>query len=124
MMGGLMWVDNTWAYIGGGQTEDAIPLESLLDGLDYEEIQQFDADGDGMIPLAGGVLLRCNGDQDDNKEERVIIQLLAGETVSPFFSKSATNYDERRTVTAYKDFGHLKVMPASDEVISNIYILL
>lgn len=129
-MGSLFWVDNDWALIrvgpdgtliqGGPATALAQP--SLFDlplagGLDHDEIQKLDPDGDGVIPLAGGYLLRGNGDQDDNREDVFFFRRLVDIPVasSPHI-QTVTNYGERRTALAYKDFGHLKVMPGADIV--------
>ncbi|MDL2260253.1 hypothetical protein LJB99_05200, partial [Deltaproteobacteria bacterium OttesenSCG-928-K17] len=86
----------------------------------YDEIQALDPDGDGVIPLAGGYLIRGNGNQDDNREEAFFFQSPAGIMAAmPPIIQAATNFRERRIVAAYKDFGHLKVMPAADAANSN-----
>ena len=66
MMGGLIWVDNSWAYTGGGQAGDLIQADFFFDGLDQDEIQELDADGSGMIPLAADILSKGNVGLDDS----------------------------------------------------------
>jgi len=122
--GCLFWVDNSWAYVRGGESESLVQVDLLDGGLDYDEIQEFDPDGDGIIPVAGGYLIRGNGDRDDNREEPFVLSRLAGEIVRPRTFKAVTSFGERRTVAAYKDFGHLKVMPAGDGNLVKTYILL
>ena len=120
-MGGMFWVNNTWAVVPDSDPTTVTQISMLLGGGLYDgQETELDEDGDGVIPIAGGVLVRGNGNQDDNREEAVPLRRLTGVLIEPHTSKSVTNFNDRRTVVAYKDFGHLKVMPAADSSIINL----
>lgn len=112
---------NSWAYIRNGVSNASIKIKlydlPLKDGLDHDELKASDVDGNGIIPLADGILIRSNGDQEDNKEEIFIFISLAGRMIKVQVLKAISSFLERRTVTAYRDFGRLKVMPAIDFIV-------
>lgn len=118
-MGGLIWIDNSWAIIPDGDPatsfESSVPLAVMTGEIDCDDL---DPDGDGQIPLAGGTLLQGNGDQDDNKTEpwRIIYRL--GEIIELRPYSAPVVFREHRVVSSYLDFGHLKVFP--DAVLSLI----
>lgn len=114
-MGVIFWVGNTWALIPDNDPTTPTQVSMLFDGRLHNSHQaELDKDGDGVIPIAGGMLVRGNGDQDDNKEDPIQLRRVSVTVVQPYITKAATNFRDRRTVVAYKDFGHLKVMPAAD----------
>ena len=116
-MGTLFWVDNSWALITDHDPLTAVNIGPYLDDcVDEEPEIKADQDGDGVIPIAGGLLIRGNGDRDDNRgEEFKIVRCLSGSATTET-TAAVSNFKERRTVAAYKDFGHLKVMPAGDGI--------
>lgn len=117
MMGTLFWVSNSWALIMDDDPATRVDLAAYLHaGLADGHIQALDPGGDGRIPIAGGTLVRGNGDQDDNREERPLLHLVSAVVVPPRAAKAVSNFSERRTAVAYKDFGHLKIMPAGDNI--------
>jgi hypothetical protein len=142
-MGGLIWVDNSWALIPDGDPATSFD-RSIFDIMAGQaDCSDLDPDGDGQIPLTGGKLVKGNGDQDDNREEYFIFMPLA--VVSGrggLWSVSANHHQNRqvpfvspvskagtepklkpgpsglthcRITVAYKDFGHLKVMSAEGD---------
>ena len=120
-MGVIFWVGNTWALIPDNDPTTPTQVSMLFDGRLHNSHQaELDKDGDGVIPIAGGMLVRGNGDQDDNKEDPIQLRRVSVTVVQPYITKAATNFRDRRTVVAYKDFGHLKVMPAADSSIINL----
>lgn len=115
MMGALFWVDNSWTLITDSDPATMTQMGLLLDGgLDSGACQALDQDGDGVIPIAGGALIRGNGDRDDNKEEAYLIRRLPAVIVEPETGSMGSGFNDRRMVKAYKDFGHLKVMPEAE----------
>lgn len=121
LMGTLFWVDNSWALIADSDPATQVQL-SLLLRVDFGDLpdQLADEDGDGVLPIAGGFLVRGNGDQDDNREEAFFPQRPVGAlSPPPAFRAAVDSFGERRTVAAYMDFGHLKVMPAAEALIFN-----
>jgi len=119
MMGTLFWIDNSWALI---LDNDPLTVAEISDYFDGNPGLQDD--DDGVVPIAGGILIRGNGDQDDNKEE--IFQLdRRFEWVVYFKMYTALNsFVERHITRSYKDFGHLKVMPAGGDIAGFISISL
>jgi len=61
----------------------------------------LDEDGDGVVPVAGGILFHGNGDQDDNKEEAVLLLVNCGSIVDQPESCSFFTYSERRLIPAF-----------------------
>lgn len=117
MMGALVWIDNSWALITDNDPATMTRLDLLQGGgLDSLTCQALDQDGDGVIPFPGGYLIRGNGGLDDNKEEPFIVEGFSGIIIKPQPFKAVTNFRDRRTVVAYKDFGHLKLMPLAEAI--------
>lgn len=114
-MGGLIWIDNSWAIIPDDDPAtsfDSSLLRDILDGGD--DLDERDADGDGQIPVPGGKLVRGNGDQDDNRQEPLRIVYRPGALIVQNHSPVPAKMWTHRTLKSYLDFGHLKVMPNGD----------
>ena len=121
MMGGLLWVNNSWALILDNDANTSVNLGIFLGGhLNDDPSPELDDDDDGVVPVAGGTLFHGNGDQDDNKEEAFLLRVNCGSIVEPPENYQLFAYSERRLVLAYIDFGHLKVMPAGDGIANTI----
>lgn len=124
-MGGILWVNNSWAVVPDDDPSTYFDISVFFDDLDGKsDLPDMDSDGDGQIPLAGGKLLKGNGDQDDNKHEPILLGINCGSIVDhpdSIFLRicSATN-----VVQSYVDFGHLKVMPADCQFRRNNYVFL
>gem|GEM_PF-2707112 len=120
MTGSLFWINNSYAVIPDNDPTTMIDLGQLLGegsgggGPGGSVPSMLGLSDDGVIPVAGGVLVSGNGDLDDNKEEPFILKDLCKEIIwRQTYAKAVASFRERRTVTAYKDFGHLKVIPAA-----------
>ena len=118
-MGTLFWVDNSWALILDSDSATVVNIEPFLDdcvdglpGIEEDEAE------DGVIPIAGGYLISGNGDRDDNKGEEFTIVRRCSGVVTTENRPAFSTFNERRTVAAYKDFGHLKVMPLASDISS------
>lgn len=111
-MGGLIWVDNSWAIFPDDDPSTSFD-SSLLFGIMTGEVDcdDLDPDGDGQIPLAGGTLLRGNGDQDDNKSDPLRLLVRTGAIVTPNHYYAPIKKWDYRATKSYLDFGHLKVFP-------------
>ncbi|UQZ88847.1 hypothetical protein C4J81_06390 [Deltaproteobacteria bacterium Smac51] len=118
MMGTLFWIDNSWALIFDDDPYTQINISSYydLDGND-DSRAELEADDDGIVPVTGGILVQGNGDQDDNRDEPFSITKRPSRVVSVKSTSIYSDFRERRMVKAYRDFGHLKVMPGSFKFI-------
>ena len=108
----MIWIGNSWAVLPDGDPgtslDSSILFEILSDKIDCEDL---DPDGDGQIPLAGGKLLRGNGDQDDNRSEPWRIVYRPGALISWVYFSAPAKMRDHGAVKSYLDFGHLKVFP-------------
>lgn len=112
MMGGLFWIDNSWALIGDNDPTTKVELSLYTGGcLGDNSHTELDQDDNGVIPIAGGLLIYGNGDQDDNKNKAILIRTMAGAIVPLLPLRVVNSFTTHRLVAAYYDFGHLKVMP-------------
>ena len=118
-MGTLFWVNNSWALVLDNDPTSMVNLAAFFDGGGSDaKCAELDDDNDGLVPVAGGVLVRGNGDRDDHKEEPFTIPLHVADAVVPLFYLFSAKAAYRCMAVSYKDFGHLKLMPEADY---NIY---
>lgn len=112
LMGGLIWIDNSWALFPDNDPatsfESSILFKITTGELDCDDL---DPDGDGQIPLAGGKLMKGNGDQDDNKPEPLRIVYRLGAIIPANRPSVPLKRWDCQAVRSYLDFGHLKVFP-------------
>ena len=114
-MGGLFWVNNSWALVLDNDPTTMVNLAAFFDGSGSDaKCAELDDDNDGRVPVAGGVLVRGNGDRDDHKEEPLIIPRHMAAAAAPGFGRIPARALYRPMVMSYKDFGHLKVMPEAE----------
>ena len=118
MMGTLFWVDNSWALIFDDDPQTMVEISALLDD-DLVDDSNLQDDDDGVIPITGGTLVRGNGDQDDNKDETFSLARQFGRVIDFKAHPALNRFEEQYTTRSYKDFGHLKVMPAGDGISQN-----
>lgn len=113
--GCLIWIDNSIAVI---------PFTGPVFHLDLTGNCPCTDQGDGLCemgrppsPLAGALLLRGNGDLDDNRSEVFSYPSIFSRIKTDHPPAAVTDFDERQTTAAYRDFGHLKVMPDGESEI-------
>ena len=83
--------------------------------LHLEQVLDEDTWGDDDS-IEGGFIIYGNGNSDDDREKAFVLKRWAGAPISPQApARAVSNFGERRTTSAYNDFGHLKVMPAADD---------
>ena len=112
MMGGLIWINNTWAIMPDDDPATSFDISAFFGySIGQIDLSDLDPDGDGQIPLAGGKLLRGNGDQDDNKQDPIVIVYRLEALVETSFSDAPVLCQAGQMVKSYLDFGHLKVFP-------------
>jgi len=112
LIGGLFWINNRWAFIPDNNPASSFNFSAIFDTLNGSgDLSALDPDGDGQIPLTGGKLVKGNGDQDDNKQEPVVIVYQPGTLIEPNFSDAPVLCQGGWTVKSYLGFGHLKVFP-------------
>ena len=119
LMGCWVWIDNRWAVIPSltGEGQGSLDLDFIMDllGVPGDPMSQDLMDPvkaaarDAALPLVAG-----NGDGDDNRREPFVARKRIGQQERLKKSIATTTWHERRTVAAYKDFGHLKVSPAGE----------
>lgn len=118
-IGGLIWINNSWAVIPDEDPSTFFEISVIWDELDgNDDISALDPDGDGRIPVPGGTLLKGNGDQDDNKQEPMTIVYRPGALEAPNFSDAPLFCREDLAVKSYLGFGHLKIFPDAPTFIS------
>ena len=123
-MGGMLWINNSWAFFPDDDPATKANISFSLDGQAGDDFDsKFDPDGDGQIPLAGGKLIKGNGDQDDNKEREFILCRRFDRVIEFKPHPTRNSFATRRVTMSYKDFGHLKVRPAGDGLTSIISIV-
>ena len=113
--GAWFWVDGFRALRPDHDPATALHLEQVYDENTggYDDSVEAGLEG-GVIPIEGGFIIYGNGDLDDNREKPFVLKRWAGVTVPPRATPAAvSSFGERRTTAGYKDFGHLKVMPAA-----------
>ncbi|UQZ88095.1 hypothetical protein C4J81_02260 [Deltaproteobacteria bacterium Smac51] len=113
--GSLIWIDNSTAFMAkksSGAMCDYDLFADLPGDLSDQELYQA-----GHTPEAtkGLIIIRGNGNADDNREDADIHNLFITMTSPPKTMKSSGQFKNRRTVVSYIDFGCLKVMPALKE---------
>lgn len=152
LMGGLIWVNNTWAVLPDDDPATPFSVTVLYAAMTGAvDCSALGHDGDGQIPIDGGKLLKGNGDQDDNREESFAFPPLAasgrmGWSVSANYNQSRqtplvasvskvgtdqklrprpSGFIQRRLAATYKDFGHLKLMSAeggNSDIFASVFI--
>ncbi len=122
--GGLTWLDNSRAYIPFGHPGVKLELTAVIGpGLGSADDNLYEA-GKRPDSHPGALLVRGNGGLDDNREQSFQIRLSAGELGVDSPPAPVSGFAERRTVRAYKDFGHLRVMPAAELFVRSIKYIL
>lgn len=123
--GSVIWIGNDLALIPDNDPRTRFTLETLDGPASKRKPPQFHCEGRADDSGGRTMMVRGNGDQDDNREEAFLIKPWAAETVAPPAASSADNFKERRTAVSYKDFGHLKVMSAeggNSDIFTSVFI--
>ena len=81
----------------------------------------------GQAPDSGGgaLVVRGNGDRDDNREESFYFQAAARLRVPAEYRSAVSGFNQCRTAVAYKDLGHLKIMSAeggNSDIFTSVFI--
>jgi hypothetical protein len=113
-MGCLIWMNNSLALIPDNDPRTNINIEMMVGFDSGKADHQWHQAGHSPDSSGGVLCARGNGNRDDNRERSFVFQPPLGEEIVLAPINVETGFDQRRTVAAYKDFGHLKVMPADD----------
>lgn len=116
MMCTVLLLDDTGALLSDSN------LQAVAEAGDWPDDDNLQDDDDdvGVMSIVHGIRTRGNGDQDDNKEEGFSLCRLARQSILFKTQPALNSFMERRTARSYKDFGHLKAMPAGDD-LAGIY---
>ena len=121
--GAWFWVDGFRALRPDHGSDTMLNIEQAYDEStgSYDNSIEAGLEG-GVIPIEGGFIIYGNGDLDDNREKPFVLKRWVGVALLPQMPAGAvSNFEERRSTAAYKDFGHLKVMPVADGAAFNNY---
>ena len=94
-VGSLIWIDNSVAVIPDNDPTTFVQLE-LIDGIEGNEdgsAEWQDDDHDWKDPLHGQMVVRGNGDRDDNKEESYFLRRYVGQVIKPEYKECASSFD-------------------------------
>ena len=122
-VGCLLWFGNSRAVVPDNNPATVTQLELIddIEGNEGRAAEWRDDDYDRAGPLQAQMIVRGNGNQDDNRESSFFLRRHAGPVINTECKDSASSFNERRTVAAYRDFGHLKVMPAASFISENSF---
>jgi len=122
-VGCLVWIDNSLAIIPDNDPRTSF----LLEGGSAARAKPAQLHQAGPVSDSGGgaLVVRGNGDRDDNREEAFYFQAAAGLRVPAEYRSAVSGFKQLRTAVAYKDFGHLKIMVAEGghfDIFTSVFI--
>ena len=109
-VGSLIWINNSVAIIPDNDPLTFIRLEIIA----AAEPQFQAADHDWEDLAENQIVVRGNGDRDDNREQPFVLSLVEFDIVPIIPIPATISFADSRMVVAYWKFGHLKIMPAAE----------
>jgi len=117
--GGLIQISDTWVLVHDNDPHTETDLSFLIEIENLDDLgSELDPDGDGRIPLNGGTLILTPGFQAKVEQTAPFVNRTVSWSLPSEFCPPSKTLHSHLSVKAYKDFGHLRIIP-DDGVIKN-----